>query len=408
MASEDMRAQVLRQCRERGMFIWSGYAADRYWCHYGITPPPLPPTWRTTAYPDESVVVDLGEKFMPPVDQLTYANMLRLKEEEEEVNFSKFLNHATIRRRYSHLSKYCAICSESPPAGWDVWKDGEPLFSSQSHGWQPTRHNHTSTRYRRIDAETDDWGRIQCLECGPEREWHHIKQGERHLICVTSSCLNNWMTAQIHARQDFKGTDIHIDWEGISGANVRDLLHAIRAVYGRSAIPVDVLVAAGSNDIIQGRSIKDIIRDLNKFKAMVLEIAPRHYTGKSTFAVCTPPHPPAHTKYGQDNHHEGKRGRDLYNREFLELTERIVEFNQENARKMPGVEHAPLFHRFGVHHKKNTARDLYNLASIPSHHRYDEWREPVREEMKHLAEHKRVQMGMAVVSYFKQLHNIRL
>ena len=47
------------------------------------------PLWNNTAttaaYPDESVVVDLGEKFMPPVDQLTYTNMLRLKEEEEVV-----------------------------------------------------------------------------------------------------------------------------------------------------------------------------------------------------------------------------------------------------------------------------------------------------------------------------------
>ena len=120
---------------------------------------------------------------------------------------------------------------------------------------------------------------------------------------------------------------------------------------------------------------------------MVLEIAPRHYTGKSTFAVCTLPHPPAHTKYGQDIHREGKQGRDLYNREFLELMEGTIEYNQENAKDMPGVENAPLFRTGSAYTTKGAWQGtcMYDLASIPSHHRYDEWRELVREEMKHLA-----------------------
>ena len=29
----------------------------------------------------------------------------------------------------------------------------------------------------------------------PSRPQHYIKQAERHLLCLTSSCLNNWMTA---------------------------------------------------------------------------------------------------------------------------------------------------------------------------------------------------------------------
>ena len=50
---------------------------------------------------------------------------------------------------------------------------------------------------RRIvsDTDTDVFGQYNCLECGPGRPQHYIKQAERHLVCVTSSCLNNWMTA---------------------------------------------------------------------------------------------------------------------------------------------------------------------------------------------------------------------
>ena len=63
----------------------------------------------------------------------------------------------------------------------------------------------------------------------------------------------------------------------------------------------------------------------------------------------------------------------MYNREFLELTERIVEFNQENARNMPGVENAPLFHRFGVHHKRNTARDFFSINKQIKKKKEDIW-----------------------------------
>ena len=162
MSTEDMRAQVLWQYRKRGMHIWNGYAADRYWCHCGITPPPLQPTLRTTAYPDESVVVDLGEKFMPPVDQLTYTNMLRLKEEEEVVKTFKNSSTTHQSEEDTAICPYTAPSARKPPspASWDVWKEGEQLISAPSHGWQPTRHNHTLTRYHRINAKTDDWGRI--------------------------------------------------------------------------------------------------------------------------------------------------------------------------------------------------------------------------------------------------------
>ena len=67
----------------------------------------------------------------------------------------------------------------------------------------------------------------KCLECRPTRAVHHIKQGVRHLVCVTSSCLNNWITAQVNARQGFKGTDRHVDWEGISEGLVRNLTHML-------------------------------------------------------------------------------------------------------------------------------------------------------------------------------------
>ena len=64
------------------------------------------------------------------------------------------------------------------------------------------------------------------------------------------------------------------------------------------------------------------------------------------------PHPPAYTKNGLDDPFPGKKGRDLYNRQYLELTESNMEFNLNNDKVAQGVKNAPKFHHCGVHHKK--------------------------------------------------------
>ena len=83
--------------------------------------------------------------------------------------------------------------------------------------------------------------------------------------------------------------------------------HATRAVYGFSENPID-------------KSVRDIMSDLLRFKEMVLAIAPRHRSGPSTFAVCTPPHPPAYTRYGWDKNIPQK---DLSD-EFCSLTNQTM------------------------------------------------------------------------------------
>ena len=100
--------------------------------------------------------------------------------------------------------------------------------------------------------------------------------------------------------------------------------------------------------------------NMMRFKAQVM---PGGTTLNPALSVCAPcPIPPAHTKYGIDDHHAG-------------LSFKIQ-------------------------------RDLYALRSIPSHHHSHEWREQVKEEKKHLNDHKRIHMGQAIVTYFKKLHKI--
>ena len=146
--------------------------------------------------------------------------------------------------------------------------------------------------------------------------------------------------------------------------------------------------------------------DLMKFKEMILSIAPRHSSGPSTFAVCTPPHPPAYTKYGWDDHTPQK---DL-SAEFCSLTNRIMLFNLESHQQNPMTKHPPQFHRFGVHHAEILRQGFSNhmgegQVGRPAYHRYKDWREEVKCEKVHLNDRKRVSMAKAVVSYFRDLHH---
>ena len=142
---------------------------------------------------------------------------------------------------------------------------------------------------------------------------------------------------------------------------------------------------------------------------MVLAIAPRHHTGPSNFAVTTPPHPPKYTHHELDRHELG--GPDL-TEQFLELTQRVVDFNIESSARTPGAAWAPMFHKMGVHMRFTTVWDRYlmhqryTLRKIPLNHRFGDWRERRPEAMMHLSERRRINMGEAVIKYFEKLQGI--
>ena len=82
-------------------------------------------------------------------------------------------------------------------------------------------------------------------------------------------------------------------------------------------ISVSVLVALGSNNLIRRRPVADIMRDLRRFKALVLGIA--RGTSQGTPTLRCAPH---RTKYKRNDHEP----RVDLSREFVELTSRIVDF----------------------------------------------------------------------------------
>ena len=144
-------------------------------------------------------------------------------------------------------------------------------------------------------------------------------------------------------------------------------------------ISVSVLVALGSNNLIRRRPVADIMRDLRRFKALVLGIARGTSQGTPTLRCA-----PQRTKY-KGNDHEPRV--DLSG-EFVELTRRIVDFNNESAtNNNPNLLFAP---QFGCHVRKYDDRNPRNLRYVPVDHRYEEWREKKKSDMLQLNERRSI------------------
>ena len=112
------------------------------------------------------------------------------------------------------------------------------------------------------------WGVYPCSSC--KTQLHSFKTGMRHPVLVTSSLLNNGQGDRSVIK--YPGDDIHVDMIGIPGGTVKILHHAFMAEFGSSSSPVDVLVVGAVNDVMRGKNVTKIIRDLKKFKNYVLSM----------------------------------------------------------------------------------------------------------------------------------------
>ena len=89
---------------------------------------------------------------------------------------------------------------------------------------------------------------------------------------------------------------------------------------------------------------EEVYKKLMQLKAKVLEVCPRHPTGRSMFAIATLPHPPMWTTYGSDIH-EPSHDRI---KEFMKLTHKTVAHNKSSPQETFPIKRAPQFHKYGV------------------------------------------------------------
>ena len=63
----------------------------------------------------------------------------------------------------------------------------------------------------------------------------------------------------------------------------------------------------------------------------------------------------------------------------------------------------PHVHKYGVRRDNRASRDLYGNVTVRHKvdHRWEQWREVVREDMLHLDDERRVMLGRCVNKYFR-------
>ena len=348
-------------------------------------PPPLPPSYKTMLYP---AYADRLSKNIPAENQMRDISLSRKSAEHVMFMNAKRKNYHKIRSANENQTRYCNICSEFIMPG--------DYTSSIVH------HTHNSSKAYRISSPADRWGNYPCITCKSTPHSHKI--GVRYPVLVSSSILINWQG--IRSMSGYEGDEIHIDYQTIPGATVRELEHAFMAEYGNVHRAVDVLLVAGLNDILRGATDHEILEDIQHFRDSVKSISARSgelYQG--SFAAATLPFPPKITVI-KDAHRKIVNDRkDL----MISLTSMIREFNRSgNHYPVIPTRLAPCFHTWGIRTKKSSTSFTGPRMLMEGwiNHRLGSWRETKPKDMLHLDDSVRIRMGKTCLGYFKAIYRI--
>lgn len=346
-------------------------------------PPNIPPGYATNLYPVEN----LDPNDLPAIQM---EDISRNRKSNETCSFtnSKISNYGNQRLKHKDDKYYCSICSEYP----------SPMIPNG----KVIRHRHNSSKFMRIYSTPLRWGEYNCITC--KISPHSHKTGVRHPVIVTSSILNNWQGKN----NGYPGDDIHVDMIGIPGATIKMLHHAFMAEFKDSYRPVDVLLVGGLNDVMRGRPLDKIMKDLVNFKRDVINLE-RSFAnnGECTFAAATLPYPPKISALPAEE-------REIQTNRFetlSKITDFIREMNRNNVSTDPtprGSYNAPTYHTWGMkttHADPNVYGPRNRMESMVGY-RQPQWREEKYEEMVHLDNKSRLRMGKAAIKYFMVLYDI--
>ena len=158
---------------------------------------------------------------------------------------------------------------------------------------------------------------------------------------------------------------------------------------------MDVVLIAGYNDLILGRSREDIMESFRQFSQLVLD-ASTDQRDRNTVAICNMVYPPQIAWFPDNgplppNH----RGNELLKLEIL--NECILSLNMDN-----GITEFPRLHKYGVRNYTKKWVDRYGQERHRQirRHRFEHWREEDPSRMLHLINEQRFKMGAAINKYF--------
>ena len=341
------------------------------------TPPNPPKAVGTKLYPREALPD--GSRY-EVAKQLREEAVARQYNEYNSFYGSKHPQYSEFRHYYGFERNLCTICSE--------------FTSRQRRELAPIYHSHHSSLSYRIHARFDRWGHYFCPTC--EGGFHSIKSGNRYPLLLTSSTMSCW-----RGRPDvngYQGDPLHMDEICIPGATIRELKHAFQAEYSGIRRPVDVVLIAGINNVLEGQDPGRIMYEITELHAEV-----RRNQG-SSFAVCTLPFPPCLSILPGDQRHRVK----IEATEVLkDLNTLIREYNRANVDGVMDVNRCPTFHTWGLRSVRSNRPDIHgprHLMEFLPAHAPGAWRELQPKNQLHLADTVRIRMGRSILRYFKSIY----
>ena len=263
----------------------------------------------------------------------------------------------------------------------------------------PVYHRHYSSMSLRVNYPTsilEAKGRYHCFNC--EIVEHGCMQGARIPVILSSSTMADWATDAKKLGM-YSGTPFHIDMLTVPGATIKELTHAMWSEYQEHPAPLDIVVFAGLNNLLQNQSLEQIKYEIRKAKEDL-----EYMTPGNTVAFASILYPPMLSILPCDP--KDKWPKDFYDRtgDIKELNRFIFLMNRSGEFSDCSIL-APKCQTYGLRIVKSGT--VIGILGRVNAHNLAAWRENKVSEMLHLKPEQKLKIGKSVVSYFSYLYGIK-
>ena len=287
-----------------------------------------------------------------------------------------------VRPPHRSEPRRCYICSYTQP-----YPDAQiPIY-----------HRHfSSLRLRELIGVEDMTKPYQCPSC---KSHHQPYPNDRIKIVVSDSTLHQFFAPPGYtATLQYQGDVMHCDYISIPGATIDTLSQAFRLDYVEKihSRPLDVVLVAGYNDIVIGRSRESIMDSFLRFTNVVKNAGSTLHQENNTVAVSDFMYAPQFSWFPDNgplpSNHQGNQIEKLH-----WLNQAILALNLDN-----NITEFHRMHKYGLRDYTRKYVDQYGQEHQRKVkcHRWEHWREIDRASMLHLRNDRRFKMGAAINKYF--------
>lgn len=259
----------------------------------------------------------------------------------------------------------------------------------------PVRHQHFSSRWlRQITGVEESNASHICPSC---KSHHRPYPYPRSKLVLSDSTLHLFFSPPGQTSSQYSGDLMHVDYITIPGASINALTRAFRYEFVDvpQVVPIDVVVAAGYDELVTGCSRVLIMERFRYLVQTVLEAgSPDH---KNTVAISDLVYPPMLTWFPDNgNLPADHQGNQLVKLEWL--NEAILSLNLDNS-----ITEFHRLHKYGIRVCTKRRVDQYGQEHhrMIKCHRFEHWVEQNASEKLHLKDEIRFKIGAGINKYFQ-------